>query len=271
MSEIEIPRLDRPDVEHFHQQFIARARPAVIRGAIDDWPARASWSPAYLRERVGELRIPAMASDLPLEPDTSITLASVLASKVEKIEVRGFLDDLTRGIKVRHYVSGMALESYLPDLLADVVVPPYHTEPARAKARMWLGGPLIGPLHYDRTNNLHAIVHGRKRFRLLPPGQWRDLYPCSVFSVIPTLSLATFFPIDHQRFPRLHRARQIDVELEPGDMIYVPAGWWHQVETPVPTISVDFVWPERPRLDISFLRLILWRVLKRFRGSHGIK
>ena len=33
---------------------------------------------------------------------------------------------------------------------------------------------------------------------------------------------------DLQKFPRFGRAKRYELMLEPGDMLFIPAFWWHQ-------------------------------------------
>ena len=50
---------------------------------------------------------------------------------------------------------------------------------------------------------------------------------------------------DDSRFPRLAKAIKREVILEPGDLLFLPAYWWHEVTTlPVQpneiTVSINF-------------------------------
>ncbi|GEM_PF-2053977 len=271
MPEIDIPRITQPAVQEFARSFLTPSRPVVIQGAIDDWPARKLWNPGYFREKVGDVTITVLTCDQDLDLESSLRIDSILASRREKITIKDLLDNLDSDGPYHHYVGGMPIASSLPDLMPDIKVPAYHVDPSATKARMWLGGPFIGPLHFDRTDNLHAVVHGRKHFRLLPPGESRRLYPSSLRSIIPHISQASFHPEDYDRFPRMRGAKSVELELEAGDMLFIPAGWWHQVTTPVLTISVDHMWPVRTHLSPQFLRLVPWRMLRRIRGHLGLK
>jgi hypothetical protein len=42
------------------------------------------------------------------------------------------------------------------------------------------------------------------------------------------------------------------VDLLPGDALFIPEGWWHQVESSVGTIALNFWW--RSRLDVALSR-----------------
>ena len=45
---------------------------------------------------------------------------------------------------------------------------------------------------------------------------------------------------DKDDFPLLRRARCLEVRLTAGQMLYIPAGWWHEVLTPRFCIAINF-------------------------------
>ncbi|RSM77797.1 cupin-like domain-containing protein [Kibdelosporangium aridum] len=87
--------------------------------------------------------------------------------------------------------------------------------------------------HFDELENFNIQLAGRKRFILLPPGR-RDYYPRSMLRGFGDRSQAfDFTDVDTQRFPRLAAKlpQRREVTLEPGEMLYLPLGWWHQAES----------------------------------------
>jgi ribosomal protein L16 Arg81 hydroxylase len=71
---------------------------------------------------------------------------------------------------------------------------------------------------------------GRKRIRLAPASEVGKLYNHQhVFSEIPDLD-----GVDLGRHPGLNGLRSYDILLEPGEILFMPIGWWHQVK------SIDF-------------------------------
>ena len=103
---------------------------------------------------------------------------------------------------------------------------------------------MLAPLQHDLTNKLIAQVAGRKRLLVLPASEVGKLYNhLGVFSEIsdledPSLTLA--------RFPRLEHARFTEVTLMPGEMIFMPLAWWHQVRAIDFSVSItytNFRWP----------------------------
>jgi ribosomal protein L16 Arg81 hydroxylase len=68
------------------------------------------------------------------------------------------------------------------------------------------------------------------------------VYPNSFFDGVPNGCRVDVDHPDHARFPRLREAEMFVAELGPGDVIYIPRGWWHHVRTLELSISVNFWW-----------------------------
>ncbi len=99
---------------------------------------------------------------------------------------------------------------------------------------LWLGNQIRVPAHQDWPSNLACCVAGRRRFTLYPPDAVGDLYigPLDLTPAGQPISLVDDAAPDLQRFPRFAQAQACAqvVELAPGDAIYIPSLWWHQVE-----------------------------------------
>jgi len=110
---------------------------------------------------------------------------------------------------------------------------------------MWIGpAGTVTPLHHDLTNNLIAQVVGRKRIKLAPSSEVGRLYnDAHVFSEIGDLENPN---LNRERFARLEGARVYDLVLEPGDILFVPFAWWHQVKSLDFSVTItytNFLWP----------------------------
>ena len=119
----------------------------------------------------------------------------------------------------------LAAHLRLPFSLSSAVVP--HSSVFRVSSpglSLWT--------HFDVVDNLLVHLHGVKRVTLFPPSHCQDLYLPAVphSSSSPVIDLYT---PDLHRFPRFTAAQRAacQLTLHPGDVLFIPALWFHHVET----------------------------------------
>jgi hypothetical protein len=116
-----------------------------------------------------------------------------------------------------------------------------------ATPRLWIGNASRASTHYDGSNNIAAVVAGSRRFALFPPEQTRNLYVGPLENTIagqPT-SMVDLENPDLARYPRFAQAMDsmLVAELEPGDALFIPAFWWHDVKASGPlNVLVNYWW-----------------------------
>lgn len=142
------------------------------------------------------------------------------------------------------YMGSLPVEDYVPGFAADNPLP---LALAQAQPRIWLGNAGRVACHYDTYDNLACVVAGRRRFTLYPPEAIADLYVGPIDHTLAgqPISLAAGGPLDDPRYPRFAAAaaRAMVVELGPGDALYLPKLWWHQVDALEPAnLLVNYWW-----------------------------
>ncbi len=99
------------------------------------------------------------------------------------------------------------------------------------------------PLHHDLTNNLLLQIVGRKVVLMAAPGETPKLYnDHGVYSRVRDITEPDILA----RFPRLDGIRIHRALLNPGDALFIPLGWWHQVSSldfSVTITHTNFRWP----------------------------
>ena len=65
------------------------------------------------------------------------------------------------------------------------------------------------------------------------------MYPSRKYDYRSSLSEVEPNTWDRARHPLYAGVRPVQVVLEPGQMLFLPAGWWHRVEGLTPSISVN--------------------------------
>mmetsp|Transcript_43180 Transcript_43180/g.102463 ORF Transcript_43180/g.102463 Transcript_43180/m.102463 type:complete len:550 (+) Transcript_43180:178-1827(+) len=105
-------------------------------------------------------------------------------------------------------------------------------------------GPMgtITPLHQDATSLFHVHIKGRKLWRMISPDQKELLY--NTYGVYSEVDL--LLPWDEliAKYPLMAKATIITEVVRPGEVLFVPNGWFHHVialDHPVTSLSTT-VW-----------------------------
>jgi len=142
------------------------------------------------------------------------------------------------------YAGSLPLAEYLPGLAAQNSMP---LLPASAQPRIWLGHASNVSCHYDTVDNLACVAAGTRRFTLYAPELIDRLYvgPIDHTMAGQPVSLAASSAPDDPRYPRFAgiRNQTLTAELAPGDALYLPKLWWHQVESLAPfNCLINYWW-----------------------------
>ena len=230
-----------PSAEEFRRDYMARSRPVVIRGGIKDWPAFRDWSPEVLAEKVGGNEVLVQQS-----PTAIFGLDPELGGPRYQ-EITTTLGEYVRNMMnvdegdVRYYVQRANIPERLPELMEDFSLPSYVEAAKVYLINLWLGpAGNVTTLHYDTPNNFLAHVRGRKRLKMFSPWEARRLYPCR--SKAYNMSQVNIDDPDLKKFPRFRDAQMYEVEIEAGDLLFIPTYWWHQVYSETAGISVNIWW-----------------------------
>jgi hypothetical protein len=226
--------------DEFLERYYAVNRPVILTGEMADWPGRLLWTPNYLKAAIGNRPIEfqggrAGVSGFERDKDAHRRVAP-FDSFIDAMLRPGSGNDLY----LTAYNSpgnADALSVLNRDLgLLDRFLDQRDGIPG---GMFWIGpAGTLTALHHDLTNNLIAQIVGRKRIRIAPASEIGKLYNDQhVFSEIADLEAPGLDPARH---PRLAELRFYDVLLEPGEILFVPVGWWHQVKSLDFSVTVTF-------------------------------
>ena len=206
---------------------LRRDQPVVFRQGARAWPAL-QWSWATMRDLGADLSVQCEVGDAMQGTNTRF-----------QTTLGAYMDEIARGTTSSSvYLSQFELLTELPALDDDL---DFSIVPHRlGRTLAWIGpkGTFTG-LHCDHLDNLVVQVVGRKRFRLAAPSARANLYPTKKYDFFSELSGVDVHNYDAQSHPRFADVVLDDVILEPGDMLYTPADWWHCVEALEPSITVN--------------------------------
>lgn len=133
------------------------------------------------------------------------------------------------------YINSLRFDQGLPSLNQSNTLTFNH--PAftgnRPVPKIWIGTESVAAAHFDQPKNIACCVLGKRRFTLFPPEQAENLYP-GPLNPTPggqVVTIANLDEPDFDRFPRLKTAldNAYIADLQPGDGLYYPSMWWHEV------------------------------------------
>lgn len=231
-----------------YADLLAAGEPALLKGVARDWPLVRSGlegpkaAADYLRgfdagrQLVSFVGDPAIGGRFGYDAEvTRLNFAS------ERTALGPFLDRVLAHLDdpaaPSLYVGSTDLDTFLPGLRGaanDLVLddPMFAAHPPIVS--LWLGNRTTAAAHYDMSNNLACCMVGRRRFTLFPPEQVVNLYP-GPLEPTPGGQVVTMVNLADPDFARYPRAREAlaaaqIAEMEPGDVLFYPAMWWHQVD-----------------------------------------
>jgi len=140
------------------------------------------------------------------------------------------------------YAGSLPVDDYLPGFAAENTMPLLPP----VAPRIWLGHASNVSAHYDTVDNLACVVAGKRRFTLYAPQLIESLYVGPIDNTMAgqPVSLAASSPRNDEKYPRFAEIRDqaLVAELEPGDALYLPKLWWHQVEALSPFNGLVNYW-----------------------------
>ena len=246
------------------QRLIEEQQPVVLEGLARQWPLveqgrrGPAQAAAYLKRFAADRLVTGFTA--PAEAGGRFHYNAELTGMnfaAERVPLGGFLDAMLDHLDdpapPALYIGSTDLGHFLPGLSEenglDLDHPDFAVKPPLAS--IWIGNRTVAPAHYDISNNLACCMVGRRRFTLFPPEQIENLYP-GPFEPTPAgqvVTMVDFRSPDLERYPRFREAMAaaLVAELEPGDVLFYPALWWHQVEALDPfNAMINYWWNPSP-------------------------
>lgn len=235
LGPLTIARRHRLPAETFCQEHYCTLTPVVLTGLADHWPAM-RWSLDVLRARIAGN--PEIEIQSGREADPEFELNSIAHKR--RMRWNDILDLLARDAPSNDYYvtanNGGINRAALAALWDDIGdMPGYLGRGPLGDGFFWMGPRgTITPWHHDLTQNLLMTMAGTKRVRLVAPhhvaGMRNHRHCFSAFAAVAE-------PAD--------APPMLTVDIGPGDILFLPVGWWHHVEGLTRTIGMsftNFVW-----------------------------
>ncbi|KDP21397.1 hypothetical protein JCGZ_21868 [Jatropha curcas] len=299
--QLQVQRFEElPSPAVFASQIESKNIPAVFHGCIKEWEAFTKWNPAnggldYLQERAGSSKVEAMLSrtapvfygDLrshervPLPFSTFINFCKQRLVNTERhqpaVSEAEEQDPLLSGDAPEQiYLAQVPIMNIddqekvqLRTLREDIQMPTILETKELASINLWMNNAYArSSTHYDPHHNILCIVAGYKQVVLWPPSATPFLYPMPIYGEASNHSSVALENPDFSFYPRAECSMKYSqkVILHAGDALFIPEGWFHQVDSGDLTIAVNFWWRSNimasmlNHMDAYYLRRMLRRL-----------
>ncbi|MAJ50195.1 MAG: cupin [Flammeovirgaceae bacterium] len=257
---ISVREISLPQLESAPDTWLSEATPWVVRDAVAEWPLvqaakrnRSSCLDYICRFYQGHkvsafLGEPEINGRFFYNQDFSgfnflqvQTRLDQVTAKLQEMADASVSPSLYVGAtNIAHWLPGMELETQFVSPLPSPL------------ASLWLGNESVVAPHFDYPANVACCVIGLRRFTLFPPDQVKNLYigPWDITPAGQPISLVNTRDPDYAQHPLFREAlaNALVTELKPGDAIFIPSLWWHQVESTAKINGlVNFWWTNHPR------------------------
>ena len=231
-----IARTPFPGVEAFIACNWVPGVPAVFTDIV----ARSdSWSPQSLATRFGDTRVEACVGRSQAatpDPDWQPLRGELLLRELLELVLSPETGNDVYMLAKNNATQRPGLAPLLAELALPTALFGPQLDPRRTS--LWIGpAGTHTPLHHDTDNSLLCQLHGRKRIRLAPPE--------SLALLARARGVYSHWDPSSSAEPDAPEAL-IELEVDAGDALFIPAGWWHQVDALTPSVTVTclgFVFP----------------------------
>ena len=264
-----IDRVETITKEEFIENYFKPQKPLVIERYIEDWPAYSKWSLDYMKEIAGDKTVP-LYDDRPVdykdgfnEPHATMRMKDyVELLKKEPTKYRIFLWNILKEI---------------PALQKDFTYPDLGLKLMKKLPMLFFGGKdSYTFMHYDidLANIFHFHFEGKKQCILFDQKQSKYLY--KIPNSLITREDINFSDPDFEKWPALKNAKGYLANLEHGNILYMPEGYWHYMKYITPGFSMSLRAMARNPMHIgkAIYNIVVMRsldnIMRRLKGQKWI-
>lgn len=228
----EIERVKTISKKDFYNNYVKKQKPLVIERLTEDWPAYEKWNLEYMKQIAGDKIVP-LYDDRPVSHKDGFNEAHAKMKMSEYV-------DLLQSKPTNYRIFLYNLIKEVPVLKNDFKWPDIGLNLVKQLPMLFFGGENSRVfMHYDidYSNILHFHFHGKKRCILFEPNQTPYLY--KVPHALISREDIDFDNPDFEKWPALKKAQGLVAELNHGEMLYMPEGYWHYMKYVTPGFSMS--------------------------------
>lgn len=255
----QIDRVKTITKEDFINKYFKTQKPVVIENFVEDWPAYTKWNLEYIKQVAGDKTVP-------LYDDRPVDYKEGFNEPHAKMKMTEYVDLLkSKPTKYRVFLWNILKE--VPELQKDFNYPDFGLRIFKKLPMLFFGGKDSHTfMHYDidLANIFHFHFEGKKQCILFDQNQNKHIYKIP-FSLI-TREDINFSNPDLNKWPALKNAKGFITNLEHGNVLYMPEGYWHYMKYITPGFSMSLrAFPRNPKnLAKAIYNVFLMRTIDNF-------
>jgi len=215
-----ITRIENITPPDFQNLYMGPNRPVVFKDLASSWPATKKWTPQYLQQKYGDLRVKVYNASY-AEPGKHYM------SSLKTMSLKEYLHLVTTSTEdLRLFLFDMLREA--PELREDLMLPSIADGFSKRFIFLFFGcKSSVTPMHcdVDMAYLFHTVFYGKKRVVLFPWEESKNLYK----HPFNTRSYVDVDNPDFDKFPRLRDVTGYRETLYPGETLFIPSGYYHYV------------------------------------------
>lgn len=214
----------------FKTNYYSKGIPLVIKDLAKNWTASEKWTWNYFKEMVGSKKV-GIYNNQKSDAFTPVNTADDYTYFTDYI-------DMIQSGPAPWRIFLFNIFDHAPQLTKDFTWPEHLMKGFVKKYPMLFtgGAGSITHMHFDidLSHILHTQFLGRKRVLLFPYSEQHKLYR-KPFEVLSLADFSNYYDVqksklNFEKYPAIKAARGYELILEPGDTLYMPAGYWHHME-----------------------------------------
>ncbi len=233
----DVTRVVRPSRKALYENYVDPAIPVVIAPDIAQREKGGLLTPEALRRRFEDKLIPVkVAENRTLRPNLT-------RIEIPFNDYAAYVEGTPDGEDLQ-YAAQIPLDNTYEGVEADMVAP-ILPDGALIKGGSWLWfGPsgTIVPMHFDDAHNFLHQHYGSKHVTLISPVHFESLRPGAKDAPDRQMSSIDFPSSEEQPDSSRGAPPYLKAVIEAGDVLFIPAFWWHRVEAVGVAITVTYPW-----------------------------
>ncbi|KAL7881412.1 hypothetical protein AOLI_G00082600 [Acnodon oligacanthus] len=251
-EKVDVPVFSAVDQELFKKEIYPLRKPAVLKG-VPLGPCLEKWTVDYLAVKGGQREVKIHVSCVPqmdflhknfvyrtlpfgefVHRAAATEHQEFFISKDEHYYLRSLGEDARK--------EPADLKKQFPELANDFHIPPFFEPKQFFSSVFRISSPGLQLwTHYDVMDNVLAQVTGRKRVVLYSPQDALHLYLSGDKSEVLDIDSP-----DLEQYPDFVKAHRYECVLEPGDLLFIPALWFHNTLALQFGVGINVFWRHLP-------------------------